>query len=200
MLCISYPVCRYDEALSFALGAEDLFKIDNTADEYVDTIIAKAIDRYIADKKTQVTENKDLKIDPRVERVVQLMFTRCFHDAEYQQAIGIALESFRLDIVEESFNLLKSDQVYPLFLQLITQVAEKSKLLNWVLYASMNIVENLDFRNNILRLLVKQYHELSEPDYDSVCQCFIHLNDTTSCAQMLKDLVARDEVVHFVCF
>ena len=67
-------------------------------------------------------------------------------------------------------------------------------MLNWVLDASMNIVQNLEFRDKILRLLVKLFHELAEPDYDSVCQCFIHLNDPSSCAQMLKDLVARDEV------
>jgi 26S proteasome regulatory subunit N2 len=58
----------------------------------------------------------------------------------------------------------------------------------------MNIVTNLEFRIEILRLLVAQYHDLKEPDYDSVCQCFIHLNDPSSCAVMLKDLVAKDEV------
>jgi 26S proteasome regulatory subunit N2 len=58
----------------------------------------------------------------------------------------------------------------------------------------MNIVTNLEFRIEILRLLVSLYHDLSEPDYDSVCQCFIHLNDSAACAGMLKDLVAKDEV------
>jgi 26S proteasome regulatory subunit N2 len=72
--------------------------------------VAKAIDRYISEKRAQVAD-KTAPVDPRVERVVQLMFSRCFRDSAYQQAIGIALESFRLDIVKESLGKVKSAQV-----------------------------------------------------------------------------------------
>jgi 26S proteasome regulatory subunit N2 len=72
--------------------------------------VAKAIDRYISEKRAQVTE-KTAVVDARIERVVQLMFSRCFRDSEYQQAIGIALESFRLDIVKETLGKLTATQV-----------------------------------------------------------------------------------------
>ena len=101
-------------------------------------------------------------IDPRLEDVVQRMFQRCFADAEYQQvgfqsfsrgfpgfkflkifilptdtdnttqAIGLALESFRLDIVEES-----------------VKRGDAEALLTYVLDASMTLVQHLDFRNKV---------------------------------------------------
>lgn len=88
-----------------------MFQIDKATDEYVETIVAKAIDRYIAEKRAQVTD-KTVVVDPRVERVVQLMFSRCFRDSEFQQAIGIALESFRLDIIKETLGKLTPAQVF----------------------------------------------------------------------------------------
>ena len=41
-------------------------------------------------------------IDPRLERVVDRMFQRCFTDHEYKQAIGIALETRRMDILQRA--------------------------------------------------------------------------------------------------
>jgi glutamate mutase epsilon subunit len=41
-------------------------------------------------------------IDERLERIVNRMFDRCFHDGEYKQAMGVAMESRRLDIVKQS--------------------------------------------------------------------------------------------------
>lgn len=135
------------------------------------------------------------------------MFKRCFDDNHLNHAIGIALESFRLDIVKESIVKAKD-------------LASKIQLLNYVLNMAMDVVENLDFRNKVgchnnshlallfddnilvspfkvLRLLVTLYQSLDEPDYESVFQCLIHLNDSLSCAEMLINLVKRDEVRFF---
>lgn len=39
-----------------------------------------------------------------MEQIVELMFDKCFKDGEYMQAIGIAIESRRLDKLEEAVN------------------------------------------------------------------------------------------------
>lgn len=66
--------------------------------------IAKCIDHYTK----QCVENADLPegerkpIDQRLEGIVNKMFQRCLDDHKYKQAIGIALETRRLDIFEKT--------------------------------------------------------------------------------------------------
>lgn len=65
---------------------------------------AKCIDHYTK----QCVENSELpvdaqkKVDPRLEGIVNKMFQRCLDDHKYKQAIGIALETRRLDIFEKT--------------------------------------------------------------------------------------------------
>ena len=106
------------------------------------------------------------------------MFKRCFDDGEFNQAIGIALESRRLDVVEKAIKL-----------------GDSKALLNYVTESSMTLVQNLDFRNKVLQLLVKLYKSLDEPDYVNVALCLIHLNDTGACADLLQSLVNKKDDV-----
>ncbi len=41
-------------------------------------------------------------IDPRLEGIVDRMFQRCMDDGQYKQAIGIAIETRRMDIFEKA--------------------------------------------------------------------------------------------------
>ncbi|CAF4899400.1 unnamed protein product, partial [Rotaria socialis] len=43
-----------------------------------------------------------VQIDQRLEDIVNRMFQRCFDDKKYKQAIGIALETRRIDIFEKA--------------------------------------------------------------------------------------------------
>lgn len=61
---------------------------------------AKCIDHYTK-LRIYNAENTDQKpIDPRLEAIVNRMFQRCFQDGQYKQAVGIALETRRMDIFE----------------------------------------------------------------------------------------------------
>ena len=66
--------------------------------------IAKCIDHYTK----QCVENADLPegekkpLDQRLEGIVNKMFQRCLDDHKYKQAIGIALETRRLDVFEKT--------------------------------------------------------------------------------------------------
>lgn len=181
-----------DDSLTFALGAGQHFDVSDNS-EYVTTIIcksffsfvcivantlcstAKCIDKYIHLRTLENTE----PVDSRLQDIVERMFQRCADDGEYEQAIGIALESRRLDIVES--NIRKGDA---------------DKLLAYVLDVSMTLIQNLEFRNEVLRLLVNLYKTLEKPDYISISQCLVHLDDSESCAQLLKSLVEKDNEVH----
>lgn len=106
------------------------------------------------------------------------MFWRCEEDGEFKQSIGIALESRRLDIVERT--ILKGTS---------------HELLSYVLDVCMTLVQNLDFRNKVLRLLVDLYKNLQEPDYVSISQCLVHLNDPAACSELLRELVNKEDDV-----
>lgn len=157
-----------NEALSFALGAGKLFDVDKK-DEYTDTVISKAIDQYI-----DATAAKDSKADPRLASIVEQMFARCIADKEYRQALGIALETKRLDIIEEIFNVTR-DQT----------------LLSYVLEAVMGVVQTLDVRNQVLHLLVKLFKSLPSPDNFSIAQCYVYLNAPQLASELLHDLVQK---------
>ncbi|CAG8448243.1 2744_t:CDS:10 [Cetraspora pellucida] len=171
---VYYHLGEFDDSLTFALGAGDLFDASSKL-EYVETIISKCIDKYILLRVQEYDNPTNAQpIDPRLQDVVERMFQRCYDDGEYKQAIGIALEARRLDVFEEAISKGPS-----------------SELLAYVLDLSMTLVLNLDFRNKVLWLLVKLYQNLAEPDYISISQCFVHLNDSSSAAKLLQDLVTK---------
>ncbi|KAI8818052.1 armadillo-type protein [Fimicolochytrium jonesii] len=182
---VYYHLGEFDESLTFALGAGKLFDL-NSKSEYVETIIAKCIDKYIAVRVEQHAADPTTpapKVDKRLEDVVQRMFQRCFDDGEYKQAVGIALETLRLDILEAAVN--KGDA---------------QSLLSYLLDATMNIVQNLSFRNEVLRLMVKLYRNLPDPDYISISQCLLHLNDAPSCSELLQTLAQNDARHHMLAY
>ncbi|KAI9101952.1 armadillo-type protein [Phlyctochytrium arcticum] len=180
---VYYHLGELGESLNFALGAGKLFNIDaRYKDEYVETIISKCIDKYIELRGRQ-REDKSVTIDPRLENIVQRMFQRCYDDGEYKQAIGIALETMRLDILQEA-----------------ATKGDAQSLLSYVLEAAMTIVQNLSFRNEVLRLLVTLYRNLPEPDYISISQCLVHLNDPAACADLLTSLVGNGELHQLIAY
>lgn len=174
---VYYHLGAYDDSLTYALGAGDLFDV-NGHSEYVETIIAKCIDSY-TEKRVYKVENpdEDVIIDPRLEAIVDRMFKRCFDDAKYKQAVGIALETRRLDVFEQA--ILKSDDV--------------PGMLSYSLVVCMSLLQSRQFRNKVLRVLVQLYLNLATPDFISVCQCFIFLDDAQGVADILEKLIKDNE-------
>ncbi|THH10931.1 hypothetical protein EW145_g999 [Phellinidium pouzarii] len=90
---VYYFLGEYDEALSFALGAGAAFAAENRvfgSEEYVETVISKAMDKYV-ELRSDETSGATKKIDPRLQDIIE----------------GIALESRRLDLILYIYNLNK---------------------------------------------------------------------------------------------
>ncbi|KAK9900186.1 26S proteasome regulatory complex, non-ATPase subcomplex, Rpn2/Psmd1 subunit [Cystobasidium minutum MCA 4210] len=165
--------------------------------EYTETIIATCIDRYVENRIAQEEGSSPLvpsaisissgkkaeaatsSIPPsqedmdKMQAIVERMFTRCIRDGENKQAVGIALDARRLDVIERIFNETKD-----------------SSILTYILEAAMTIVLKLDFRNKVLRLLVQLFSSLPSPDHFSMLRCFVHLNDPTLATNLLTDLLS----------
>jgi len=88
---VYYHLGSFGEALEFALAAGPLFDLSHR-NEYVETILAKCLDRYT---KLRLAEEE---IDSRLQHIVDRMFDQCFKDKQYKQALGVALETRRMDM------------------------------------------------------------------------------------------------------
>lgn len=136
---------------------------------------AKAIDEYIEQRQKPEAEQA---IDARLVSIVERMFQRCFDDGQIHQAIGVALETKRLDKLEEAIH--KS-----------TDVAEA---LNYATRVCQTLVTSREFRREVLTVLVRMYEsDHVENNYLNVCQCLMFLDDADGVAAILTRLVEGEE-------
>jgi len=170
---VYYHLGAFEDSLQFALGAGSLFNLGQR-NEYVETTLAKCLDHYIQ-ARAAVHEGKEVKIDSRLEKIVEQMFEQCFGDKQFKQALGIALETRRMDMFESSIML--SDNV--------------TEMLAYGFRVAMTLINQRTFRDQILRSLVGLYRGLPHPDYVNMCQCLIFLDDAVEAAKLLERL-SRD--------
>ncbi|GLJ52933.1 hypothetical protein SUGI_1127550 [Cryptomeria japonica] len=173
---VFYYLGELNDSLSYALGARSLFNVSEDSD-YVHALLAKAIDEY-ATLRTKATESKEsVEIDPRLESIVERMLNKCILEGKFQQALGISLECQRLDRLEEA--ILKSDNV--------------AGMLLYCINVSQTFVSRREYRCEVFRLLVKIYQKLPSPDYLSICQCLMFLNEHGSVSSILENLLKGDK-------
>ncbi|KAG8899523.1 proteasome regulatory particle base subunit [Tulasnella sp. 403] len=175
---VFYYLGQYDEALSFALRAERAFQAETNqpgAEEYMETIVSKAIDRYIELRTAEEAGQSIEKIDPRLQDIVETIFARCIDDGEYKQALGMALESSRLDIVTRIFELTKDTQ-----------------LLSYVIDAVLDSGFKLAFRNKVLNHVVPLFPppEVQSPHIYSITRLHVTLASPSLTIALLTSLVA----------
>jgi 26S proteasome regulatory subunit N2 len=155
---VYYHLDSLDDALTFALSSGDLFKVESDPSDrtqapngdldYTETIIATCIDKYVENrvareegsssisvltgKQAQLTNQVSPEDLDKMQVIVERMWTRCIKDKEFKQAVGIALDARRLDVIERIFENTKN-----------------SEILTYILEAAMTIVLKLDFRNRV---------------------------------------------------
>ena len=110
----------------------------------METIIAKCIDSYTA-KRTAGEEN----IDKRLETIVDRMFDRCFQHGQYRQALGIAIETRRLDVFEKAVSGDQSDREVRLFVSAFDHFVTNGQVCDMLSYAFrvvMSLIQKRDYR------------------------------------------------------
>ncbi|KAL5711772.1 26S proteasome non-ATPase regulatory subunit 1 A [Ranunculus cassubicifolius] len=168
---VFYYLGELNDSLSYALGAGPLFDVSEDTD-YVHTLLSKAIDTY-ASLKSKDSNQEAAEVDPRLEAIVERMLDKCILDGKFQQAIGIAVECRRLDKLEEA--IMKSDSI--------------QGTLFYCINISHAYVSLREYRREVHLLLVKIYQKLSTPDYLSICQCLMDLDDPEAVASILEKLL-----------
>ncbi|EJD55629.1 26S proteasome regulatory complex, non-ATPase subcomplex, Rpn2/Psmd1 subunit [Auricularia subglabra TFB-10046 SS5] len=173
---------EYDEALSFALGAGRAFEAESrnpSAAEFIETVVSKAIDRYIT---VRGEDGKEDKLDPRLRDMIEGIFNRCLEDGEYKQALGIALESKRLDVVERVFRESKDVE-----------------LLSYVMEAVLDTGFKLSYRDQILNFLLPLFppptaHSSHIP---ALSRLLVTLSSAPLTVQLLQSLVTTQKALAY---
>ncbi|CAO2206165.1 unnamed protein product [Urochloa humidicola] len=163
-----------NDALSYALGAGALFDVSDDSD-YAQTLLAKALDEYAAIRSRAAGEDKTM--DPRLEAIVERMLEKCILDGKYQQAMGMAVECRRLDKLEAAIS--RCDNIHG--------------ALSYCINLSHQYVSHREYRLEILGCLVKIYQTLPNPDYLSICQCLMFLNEPETVASILDKLISGSQ-------
>ncbi len=170
----------YGDSLKLALRAGKYLDI-SAKTEYVDTLIAQCIDEYKSLRLKHKEGGEVVEIDPRVEAIIEKMFMRCYADGCFEQAVGVALDTRRIDKLEEVCREAIK--------------ANKENILGYTynLCQGARNVPNRDFRLAVIDVLVKLYGTLPDPDYSNVCFALQYLNRPYEVAQTLSRLCKGSE-------
>ncbi|KAF9452586.1 26S proteasome regulatory complex, non-ATPase subcomplex, Rpn2/Psmd1 subunit [Macrolepiota fuliginosa MF-IS2] len=184
---VYYYLGEYDDALSFALGAGNTFNEESRtpgSEEYVETIVSKAIDRYIEVRAQEQSGTSKDKIDPRLQTIIEGIFERCISEGEFKQAIGIALESRRLDIVSA-----------------IYQQTKDVSLLAYAMEAALDTGFSLSYRDHVLRFLFPLFPRLTTGEgsahVHALTRLLVALSDVSLTVPLLSSLVEKEKLLAY---
>ncbi|XP_065208959.1 26S proteasome non-ATPase regulatory subunit 1 [Planococcus citri] len=181
---VYYHLGAFNDSVHYALCAGNLFDV-NDRSEYVETIIAKCIDLYIQNQCERFEKiDENVEVDARLVEIVNRMVKRCIDDGQYKQALGLGLETRRMDIFKNS----------------ITSSDDVAGMLAYALGLALSTIESRKFRDCVLRELVTLYRDLEIPDYVNMCQCFIFLDDPDSVAKVLEKLSKQSEESNLMAY
>jgi len=177
-----YHLQEYNDALRLALNAGKYFDVSQKT-EYIEILLSKCIDEYKALRQQQLA-SKDPKegeevvvIDPKMEAIIEQMFHRCYRDLTFEQALGVALDTHRIDKVEEVIQQsIRSNREYIL-----------SYAFN--LCQSARNVTPREFRLSVIEVLVRYYGTLLIPDYTNVIFGLQYLDKPKEAADTLDKLL-----------
>lgn len=175
-----YHLQSYSDSLKLALSAGDYVDISQKS-EYIDTLLATCIDEYkeIRMKRESGTEEAKEEappVDPRMESIIEKLFLRCCNDNCYEQAVGVALDTRRIDKLEE--------------VCMKAIAADKESILGYTfnLCQGARNISSRDFRLAVIDVLVKLYGTLADPDYTNVCFALQYLDRPLEVSQTLYRL------------
>ncbi|KAH3667990.1 hypothetical protein OGAPHI_001744 [Ogataea philodendri] len=181
---VYYNLGDYDSSVKYSLLSGKEFNV-NDKSEFSETIVSKCIDQYIELSQRKFT-NEKVGIDPQLTNIFEAMVQKCVLEGEYKLAFGIALESYRLDIVKSILNDLvsqgKNDELI-------------MNLISYVLTCCTTVSYDIDFRTQILNSLVLSLVSLANPDYTIITKIIVQLNDFKLVHRIFKDLLKSSEKV-----
>ncbi|KAH7883493.1 26S proteasome regulatory complex non-ATPase subcomplex Rpn2 Psmd1 subunit [Phlebopus sp. FC_14] len=183
---VYYYLGEYDEALSFALGAGNAFQVESraySAGEYVETIVSKAIDRYIQLRSDDLSAASN-RIDPRLQTIIETIFQRCIDEKDYRQAIGISLESHRFDIISRVYH-----------------ITQDVSLLCYAMEAVLDTGFSLSYRDQVLNFLLPLFPapslQTNSSHIHALARLLVTLNNPSLAVPLLTSLLQKEKLLAY---
>lgn len=205
---VYFNLGEYDFALEYALAAGSRFDT-NEPSEFVECMLAKCVDTY-AKQRSGTTSARATKANtaslssdansneqPRaaqidqkaLEAVVTGMFERCLDAAQFRSAVGLAIETRRLDWLVRTFDAARTHDTTTARAN-AANVRDGRDVLEYTQRVALNLLDrDRQFRQSILEQLVTKYLSLAKPDLIQVSHCLIYLDDAKRTARILDSLL-----------
>lgn len=159
----------HEESVRCALKAGALFSISERS-PFVESTVAKAIDLYVALRR------RDEAAEPVLVQLVERLAQECLAAREFRQAIGIAIECHRLDILEGA--LRASGETQQRHLLYAQQIAIKH-------------VTTREYQCELLTLIANLAKDVASPDLIFIGDCLVAMQDAEGCARLLVHLLEQ---------
>ncbi|KAK6459498.1 armadillo-type protein [Scheffersomyces xylosifermentans] len=179
---VYYNLGDFEASVRYSLYAGDEFNIEEQS-QYIETIVSQCINLYNSSSQKKFLDSS-VSIDPRLTAIFEKMLEKCIKANELRLALGISLESYRLDIVEAILG------------QQIKENEENAlALINYVLICSNTVISNTQFRTKVLNTLIKLLLSLKSQDFFTIVKIIVQLNDASLATELFKELVTKKEAL-----
>lgn len=179
---VYYNLGDYEASVKYGLRADNEFNIDEKS-QYIETIVSQCISLY-TDESEKIYNGELLgPINLQLASVFTKMTQKCIAAKEFKLALGIALESFRLDIIT---SIIESE--------LSRDDEAGVNLINYVLTCAKLVLTNAAFRSEVLHALIELLLSMkSNQDFFTISKIIVQLNDHKLATQIFKLLLAKKE-------
>jgi len=175
---VNFHLGSLDSALHYALAAGSHFNI-NEQTQFATTLRALCIDEYILLKSSAKPKGAE-GFTTELEAVVERVLDGCLANGEINEAIGVALESHRLDKVRQAIiDGCKSD-------------TQRKMALAYCFNCAQTLVASRGYRTEVLSLISEihlKHFTTESRDHAAVANCMAFVGDAKGTADVLLTLV-----------
>lgn len=178
---VYYNLGDFEASAKYSLAAGDEFNIEEQS-QYIETVVSQCINLYTV-LSQQHFDDATVVIDDQLAEIFEKLLNKCFDAKDYKLALGIALDSFRLDIVEKTLRL-----------QLDINLDTGLQLITYVMSCTNTIIHHEAFKAKVLNSLIDISLSLkSNPDFFTIFKIIIQLNDSKLASGIFKKLIAQND-------
>ncbi|RMZ75974.1 hypothetical protein DV737_g5042, partial [Chaetothyriales sp. CBS 132003] len=119
----------------------------------------------------------------QLNRVVELLFDKCFREKRYRQVVGIAVEARNLEVLRRTIRRAAKDD----------NQDKAEELMDYILHICMGVVQERGLRNDILKLILELLNDIPAPDYFAIAKCIVYLDQHSMASDILRQLVEKGD-------
>lgn len=176
---LNFHLGMYTIAASYALLAGDLFDVDEES-EFVQRMLVELVEEYVLNSFDNAPVDEDLK------SILDHMFNKCFGNETEKEAIGTALDSYKIEYVRQALSVSSNPKL----------------LLDYTLDVAVEYIQELTFKEFVLQNLLCYYDHMDYLSSVNICKCLLVLDKTDEFMHVMDSMI-RQNKTHFVyqmCF